>query len=284
MGFKGVRLDVVDELEEDFVKKIKHTASSFSKDNVVIGEVWEDATNKIAYGSRRHYFEGDELDSVMNYPLKDAIISFLLKGDTKDIVALFEEQINNYPKEALDNLMNLLSSHDAARVITVLGRDRVVTDKDLLKYEKLSKEGYERGKKLAKLAYTVIFTCYGVPCIYYGDEVGLDGDLDPYNRRCFPWGREDKDMLEYIKTLTKIRSSSAAIKTGDLKIVSRDRRVLVYTRTLGNETVLVAISRDDETVKLKLNVPMAEFGKRQYLSEYRLPPFGALILRTKKQR
>ena len=282
MGFKGVRLDVVDELTDDFVKAIKKTATSFSPDNAVIGEVWEDATNKLAYGVRKKYFQGEELDSVMNYPLREAVISYMINGDTRWLVKTFNEQINNYSKPVLDNLMNVLSTHDTPRLITVLGRNRVVLNKDLLKYEKLDKDQYERGKTLAKLAYTIVFTCYGTPSVYYGDEAGLTGDLDPYNRRCYPWGNEDEDMLSYMTYLAKLRRKSAAIRKGSFKLKYYDKEVLVYSRQYLKESVLVAISRNPTEVKIKLDRDYAVFGGEKSGKEFTLPPDSALVLIAEK--
>ena len=224
LGFFGVRLDVVDELDPAFVKNIRKAVKSKNSDGVVIGEVWEDATNKIAYGVRRAYFNGDELDSVMNYPLKNAIINYLLSGSLKEIVGVFREQINNYPKIALDTLMNVLSTHDTSRIITVLGRRYVETDKDYMKYEDLSGEYLERGKRLAEMAYAILYTVYGVPSLYYGDEAGVWGDLDPYNRKCYPWGKEDKEMLSLIKKLSDIRKSSEVFVDGEFNVLYAEKR------------------------------------------------------------
>jgi len=281
MGFKGVRLDVVDELKESFVKRIKQTATEYSENNVVIGEVWEDATNKTAYGERRHYFQGEELDSVMNYPLREGIIGYLLTSNTKWLVNVMREQVNNFSEDALASLMNVLSTHDTPRIITVLGRSRVVLDKDLLKFEHLSKTEYERGKTLAKMAYTVAFTCYGAPSVYYGDEAGLTGDLDPYNRRCYPWGKEDKDMLEFMCNLSSIRKSSNALKKGKFKIVYVDTQVLVYSRTYGREKVLVALSKNAFPVTLKLNEHYRRFGEKEEKTQFVLQPDSAIILKRK---
>ena len=280
LGFKGVRLDVVDELDESFLQRIRKTAKNFSHDNAVIGEVWEDATNKTAYGRRRKYFLGDGLDSVMNYPLKDAIVSFLLKQDTTELARLIGEQVNNYSSADLKRLMNVLSTHDTPRIITVLGRNRVVTDKDMLKYERLDEEQYARGKRLSKIAYVLTYTLYGTPSVYYGDEAGLTGDLDPYNRRCYPYGSEDKDMLEFFRWLGSVRESSDAIKSGTTKIIYRDRYVLVYERQYSGERVFVAVSRNESDVKIKFSHPLTKFGETAYSNEFTLHSDGYLILKN----
>ena len=219
----------------------------------------------------------------MNYPLRDGVVSYLLKADTKDLVEVFCEQVNNYPKNALLSLMNLLSSHDSTRIITVLGRSRVVLDKDLLKYEFLDDEQYEKGKRLAKLAYTVAFTCYGVPSIYYGDEAGLTGELDPYNRRCFPWGKEDKEMLEHIGFLSKTRQASNALKFGDFSIIYYDKRIIVYERSYESESVVVALSRNESDVKLQFNKRYRDLLGGNIATEFTLKSDGALILSGENQ-
>ncbi len=283
-GFKGVRLDVVDELTDSFVEKIKVKMKELDSQSVVIGEVWEDATNKIAYGVRRKYFLGKELDSVMNYPLKDAIIDYILHANSDLLVKTMCEQQNNFSKENLNSLMNILSTHDTPRIITVFGRNRVVTDKDLLKYEKLDEYAYEKGKRLAKLAYTITYTCYGVPSLYYGDEVGLNGDLDPYNRRCFPWNNIDEDMLSYMRYLTKVRQECDAIRYGEFKIIYHDRQVLIYERQSQTQKVVVAISRFESAVTLKFNQKFAMFGEKKFKDNFILEPDSALILVDKNRQ
>ena len=281
MGFKGVRLDVVDELSSPFIEKIKAVALSYSPDHAVIGEVWEDATNKFAYSERRRYFLGKQLDSVMNYCLREAIISYLLTSNTLWLVDAMNEQVNNYSQESLNCLMNILSTHDTPRIITVLGRNKVVLDKDLLKNEKLDKQQYEKGKRLAKLAYVIAFTCYGTPSVYYGDEAGLTGELDPYNRACYPWGSEDTDMLDFIRSLSFVRKKSAAIRKGTFKIVYSDKEVLAYERRYKGESVIVAVSKYPSTVKLNLSEEYAEFFGVDYKKSFDLPSDGWLILKAK---
>ncbi len=250
LGFMGVRLDVVDELDGAFVKAIRKAVKEVNPDGVVIGEVWEDATNKIAYGERREYFLGEELDSVMNYPLKDSIINYLLSRNTYELKKTLLEQINNYPKDALNVLMNVLSTHDTPRIITVLGRNSVITDKDQMAYEVLTEEEYEKGVTLAKMAYAIAFTVYGAPSVYYGDEAGVWGNLDPYNRKCYPWGKEDKELLEFIKTLGKIRAESKVFEDGDFRILFCDEKTIVYERFSKTDSVTVCLTTSSRAVKL----------------------------------
>ena len=253
LGFKGVRLDVVDELSQEFVESINKTVRSLDSNAVVIGEVWEDATNKIAYGKRRKYFLGGQLDSVMNYPLKDAIIDYVLHGCTDYITEVMKEQLNNYPKAALDSLMNVLSTHDTSRILTVLTRRRVETDKDLMRLESYEEDELDHGKTLCKIAFVLQFTVYGVPSVYYGDEAGLWGDLDPYNRKCYPWGAEDKDMLSFTRRLAAIRAGEKVFSDGEFSILYAKDKVICYSRKSGDSEIVVALSRYESAVKLRFN-------------------------------
>lgn len=250
LGFKGVRLDVVDELTDSFVEKIRSVAKVYGA--AVIGEVWEDATNKIAYGVRRKYFLGNELDSVMNYPLKDGICDFLLNRKTDYFVNVILTQINNFPRCALNSLFNVLSTHDTVRIINCLGRKKVVTDKDELKNVFLDDEELNKGKNLAKIAYALLYTVYGSPSVYYGDEAGLTGDLDPYNRRCYPWGREDHNLIAYFKRLASVRKKSVFVD-GEFNFLYYDKKIVVYERCDGAARIVVAASMNETACKLRFS-------------------------------
>ena len=280
MGFKGVRLDVADELSSKFIESIRKVAKSYGA--TVIGEVWEDATNKYAYGERRKYFLGNQLDSVMNYPIKDAICDYLTFSDTTYLIHTLNSQLNNFPKCARDGLMNSLSTHDTVRIINALGRNQIVTDKDQLKDLQFTDEEYQKGKHLAMIAYAMLYTVYGSPCVYYGDEAGLTGDLDPYNRGCYPWGKEDAEILEFIKKLGRIRKSPV-FKEGDFNILYYDKRIVIYERTDGFDRILVAVSMDVTPVNLKFSVPLIDLlngGFYQYV--HRLEPKSIAIFKPKK--
>lgn len=172
--------------------------------------VWEDASHKIAYSKRRHYFRGHELDSVTNYPLRSAIIAFVMNADgeafRRRVMCLYE----HYPKCVSDNLMNILGTHDTERILTVLGGEGAdgLTNQQLA-FKKLSMENRRMALQRLKLAYTLCATLPGIPCIYYGDEAGLEGYRDPFNRRFFPWGKEEGDLG---RLLSKNRPDKAAGK------------------------------------------------------------------------
>jgi len=254
LGLSGVRLDVVDELPDSFVKKIRSAMRKVDPDNIIIGEVWEDATNKVAYGVRRKYFQGMELDSVMNYPLKNAIINYVLWRNSFEIANTIKSQLDNYPKIALDCLMNILGTHDTPRIITILGRDKVCETKEESEFEKLSPKEYKRGVDKLKFASLLQYTLYGVPSVYYGDEVGLEGNMDPFNRKCFPWGKEDVNIINWYKKLAQIRSIPL-FKDATTNILSHENGMLVFERTNGKQNLIVATNLGEEEYVLKLNSP-----------------------------
>ena len=206
LGISGWRLDVADEFPDEFLDRIRETAKYYDKDALIIGEVWEDATNKISYNTRRRYFLGKQLDSVMNYPWKDAIINFVKYNDAKKFSVEILKLVENYPQPALDCIMNLLDSHDTERVLTLLAFDNPesVPVNERPTY-KLSNEQYTKARDLLKFASFIQFTLPGVPCIYYGDEIGMYGFRDPYNRLGFAHDKKDFDLLNHYIELSNFR-------------------------------------------------------------------------------
>ncbi len=243
LGVGGWRLDVVDELHSDFVKKIRSAVKRNNKDAVVIGEVWEDASNKISYGVRREYFLGGELDSVMNYPLKSAILNFTIYGDSKGLSQTIKEQVDHYPKCALNSLMNILSTHDTFRLISALSGISVIgkTKADLSEI-KIEGERYRSAVHKLKIASLLQYTLPGVPSLYYGDEAGLQGFTDPLNRGCFPWGFEDKEIVEWYKFLGCLRRNFSAFTEGDFVEIYSNKGGFVFKRVDDNSEILIGIN------------------------------------------
>lgn len=242
-GVYGVRLDVADELTDEFILKIKSKLDSFG-DRLLIGEVWEDATSKIAYGVRRAYFTGGELHSVMNYPLKDAIIDYVKTGKSELLASTVREQINNYPLPALNALMNSLSTHDTVRIINALGRNKPIENKADMADNYLTEAEYEKGKKLLKLCAVLQYFLYGVPSLYYGDEEGLQGDLDPYNRRCFNWENIDNGLIALFSALAAVRRDLPVFKDGKCETIIADGGLFGFSRSIKNLGIAVFVNTD----------------------------------------
>ena len=215
MGVKGWRLDVVDELPIDFTTDLCKKIKSVNPDCTIIGEVWEDASTKVAYSQWRPYFMGEQLDGVMNYPFKDSIISFVLGGKTYDFVGRITHILENYPKESLDVNMNLIGSHDTARILTVLAGVPAPYKKEERAAAVLEGELYSKAKSRLKVASTIQYILPGMPCLYYGDEAGAYGYEDPLNRGTYPWGREDLDLVRHYQALGEIRRKYADFFLGE---------------------------------------------------------------------
>ena len=215
MGIAGWRLDVVDELPIDFTTELCRKIKSVNPDCSIIGEVWEDASTKVAYSEWRPYFMGEQLDGVMNYPFKESIIQYVLGGNPRDFVAGITHILENYPKESLDSNMNLIGSHDTARILTILAGVQAPYRKEERANFVLEGQLYEIARRRLMIASTLQYVLPGVPCLYYGDEVGAYGYEDPLNRGTYPWGREDNALLAHYQTLGKLRQEYSNFFLGE---------------------------------------------------------------------
>lgn len=248
-GVRGWRLDVADELPDVFLDEFRRAVKAENKEALVLGEVWEDASNKFAYGQRRHYFRGDELDSVMNYPFAEAIISFVRSGRVEGFTSKIMTILENYPKCVIDVLMNHIGTHDTMRAITALaGESCEYRDRQWQSTHKLSNEQYDRGVKLLKIAAAIQYLLPGVPCLYYGDEAGMQGYKDPFNRFCYPWGRENRDLLEFYKKLGNIRKDLHCLKEGGYYTVSEMLSCLAFVRHDKGERVMLIANRNEHEI------------------------------------
>ena len=255
-GVAGWRLDVVDELSDAFLDELRaslHTASD--EQPLIIGEVWENAADKLAYGHRRRYFLGKQLDSVMNYPLRNGLLAFVRDGDAEALYNILTELYTSYPRPVCHALMNLLGTHDTERILTVLGDPCVGDDRtnDELSVARLTSDQRRHGLSGLRMAFTLLFTVFGVPSLYYGDEAGMEGHHDPFCRLPFPWGREDDTTLSHVRFLGKLRREHPCLATGDFRILSHDAHSIVYERCYGNDHLLVAANMADKPLTLSLN-------------------------------
>ncbi len=262
-GARGWRLDVADELNDEFIAHIKAAETREMPDALLLGEVWEDASNKIAYSQLRHYFCGDELDGVMNYPFRDALLEFL-RGNILawEFAEAMERLHENYPPHAFASCMNLLGSHDRARLLTLLAG---APDPDTLSDEEKRAwriPEWEMGNAKAKMwgALLLQMSWPGPPCIYYGDEAGLQGMTDPYNRGTYPWGHEDPDTMNMTRNAVDLRLALDALKKGDFRVFSWGDDVVGVERGTRFETVTVLVNRsrtDTAWVELEMKGEVA---------------------------
>ena len=251
-GADGWRLDVVDELPDSFVLRLRDRIRKEKPNALLIGEVWEDASNKVAYGVRRKYFTNRELDSVMNYPWQKEILRYV-RGDA-DGAALGERIMalaENYPADVLSCVMNILSTHDTPRAINALLDPRDGEREELAKRH-FSQEDLARGKALLRMAAFLQFTLPGMPCIYYGDEAGLTGYRDPFNRRYFPWGSEDESLQAFYRALSTLKKTLPALRRGDVTVVEAGGGRLLFLRRFEKQTLCVCCNKSNAPWELPL--------------------------------
>ena len=246
-GCDGFRLDVADELPSEFLSILKQHLRKLRPDALLLGEVWEDASNKRAYDVSRRYFVDGQLDSVMNYPFRTAILNFMRQKDDgkalADTVMTIQE---NYPPQVFLANMNLLSTHDSMRILTAL-----VDDFDGARAEKaarhLSIQQYQTARQMLLMASFLQYLLPGMPSLYYGDEAGMEGYKDPFNRRPYPWGQEDPILLEHFKQLGQLRKEQEALRLGDLHFIEAGSGRLSFTRSFGGKTLRIYINRSSES-------------------------------------
>ena len=236
-GASGWRLDVADELPDQFLDNLTAAAKAESPDAVVLGEVWEDASNKTAYGVRRRYLLGGQLDTVMNYPFRDAIFAFLLGGDPRNFAESVESIVENYPPQCLRLLMNHIGTHDTERALTVLGGEPAGNrGREWQAAQSLTPEQRDIALKRLRLASLIQYLLPGVPCLYYGDEAGMEGYRDPFCRGAYPWGREGKNLLQWYKGLGMLRAQEKAILgKGSYRTLYADGNLLAFERFVFTE-------------------------------------------------
>ena len=247
LGADGVRLDVADELPDEFIAALTKRVKQIKKDALVMGEVWEDASNKESYGVLRKYFSHSELDSVMNYPYQNIIIGFANGAVTgfsfADTVMTIAE---NYPKPVLDCVMTSLSTHDTLRILTALMPNVVHLTREQKAVYKMSDDDRKIALSKEKLCAVLQFTLPGCACIYYGDEAGSEGFEDPFNRTFYPWQNQDFDLIEYYKSLAKLKNSHSALRTGRVSFLWQNGHNFAFERKDENERLVIYANADDD--------------------------------------
>lgn len=246
LGADGFRLDVADELPDEFIRMIHDRIREINPEALLMGEVWEDASNKTAYNHRRRYFTNAELDSIMNYPFRTAILNFMRgRDDGRSFKETVMSIVENYPSQVVACNMNLLGTHDTPRILTAL-----VDDFDGSREEKarrhLSRNQLEVARDRLMMASFLQYTLPGCPSLYYADETCMEGYKDPFNRRTYPWGREDTEILGHFRCLGKLRTQNIALRLGDIRFTVASDRHLAYTRSAQGQTLSIYVNRSGD--------------------------------------
>lgn len=253
-GARGWRLDVADELPDKFLDAFRKAIKAENSEALLLGEVWEDASNKISYGGRRRYLQGAQLDSVMNYPFADAVLDFVRTGIAEGFTDKIMTVLENYPKDVVDVLMNHIGTHDTMRAITALaGENCEYRDRYWQSGRTLSESDYAYGIKLMKIASLIQFTLPGVPSVYYGDEAGMQGYKDPFNRVCYPWGSENAELMAWYRELGSFRKNHGVFSRGEFIPLSEQEGVIAYRRKDGDDEVTVIINRNNTAITYYLD-------------------------------
>lgn len=278
-GADGFRLDVADELPNEFLVLLKKRIRQLRPDALLMGEVWEDASNKIAYDIRRRYFVDGTLDSVMNYPFRKAILEFLTGNDDgwglgQTVLTIME----NYPRQVLLCNMNLLGTHDTPRILSALVGEGEGTRQELAE-QKLSPEKRAQARERLTLAAVLQFTLPGSPSVYYGDEAGMEGGKDPFNRRTYPWGKGDAELLALHRELGQLRKQVEALRLGDTAFFQAGGGRVGFIRSLEDTAVKIYVNRSGEEWQLSQGKALLSQGlKRNTDGSWTLSPMGFCIM------
>lgn len=286
-GADGWRLDVADELPDWFIAKIRTALEETDPEGILIGEVWEDGSNKIAYSQRRRYLLGSECHGLMNYPFRTALLAYLQGGGAEDFQNAMETIRENYPPAAFYSAMNFLGTHDTPRILTVLGADHVPETREARAAFRLSPDERAKGAALVRLAALILFTFPGSPTIFYGDEAGMEGFEDPFNRGTYPWGHEDRNLLGHFARLGTLRRSRSALQKGALSWITANGPLLAFARegTDGRLVTVVNVDRAEQRLSLPWSGDTAtdlltgqEFFPEAGVLTLCIPPRGGFLL------
>ena len=251
-GIAGWRLDVADELPDVFLDDLRKAVKKENPDAVIIGEVWEDATTKFAYGKRRRYLLGEQLDSVMNYPFADAVLNFVRFPNANAFFDSVMSVVENYPPQVTNVLMNHIGTHDTERAISRLAGENCKGYGRQWQHEhdRLGEYEYLKGVSMMKIASLIQYTLPGVPSLYYGDEAGMQGLRDPFNRECMNWDKPNEELHRWYKRLGEIRMGCKVFAHGEFVPVYSNHKTIAYLRSDEDSEVLVAVNLDDTDVDI----------------------------------
>ncbi len=267
-GASGWRLDVMGDssFPDGYWQTFRSVVKSTKPDALIIGELWQKDSTLL------RFLRGDLADTTMNYRLRDAVVGLLAstnydaKGFPDSGSGILPSQFaarlssirEDYPDAAFYSLMNLVDSHDTARILwTLTPGSATAADKEL------NAANVAIGKQRVEIASLIQFTLPGAPTIYYGDEVGMTGNDDPDARRTYPWadlgGNPDMGLFKHYQTLASLRSQNNVLTAGDLKVLLADDSAgtVAYGRKTTSQAALVVINRGAQIQTV--NIPVVGY-------------------------
>lgn len=290
-GIDGLRLDVADELTDEFIEGIRCAVKRNKQDGFILGEVWKNPMRM----NRGYLSSGKGMDSVMNYPLVDALIRYFKYEDQDKLREVLRQLKTEYPDDTLFSLMNFTSTHDISRAINIFGTKEFdytgewawdPSNRDL-KYQKkfqMSEEEYKRGKEIYQTYLFTLTFLPGILSIFYGDEAGVQGLGNLANRKPFPWDNIDSEILEFVRWMGRIRQRESFLEKADFRLVDLNNQCFSFERVGQDQLAQVFINRSSNKIPLDIDHDL------YYLETYslgdsnveELDSHGALVLKKKK--
>lgn len=284
LGASGWRLDVADELPDPFIAAVRSACKAEKADALLMGEVWEDASHKISYDRLREYLLGRELDCTMHYPFRDGAVAFILgRRSAEDFAEDMESIRENYPPEALAGAMNLIGTHDTSRILTVLGEAPEGLSEAERENYRLPEQQRAMALRRLKLLDILLFTVPGVPCVYYGDEAGMEGYADPFNRGTFPWGRENGQLQYHVRMLSALRKEYPVLTEGAARYGAPSTEVFHVERRSADSTAEIYVNRSAQTKRISMPGAGKQWlelltGRTVQGEQLELAPYSGVIL------
>ena len=289
LGIDGLRLDVADELTDEFIEGIRHAVKRNKEDGFILGEVWKNPMRM-----NRGYIEsGYGMDSVMNYQLVDALIRYFKYSDVYKLDYIIKDILREYPTDTINTLMNFTSTHDISRAINIFSTNDfnqygewawnlLKDDLNWCKNFNLTNLQYKQGKELYKAyIYTLAFMP-GILSIFYGDEIGIQGIGNLANRKPYPWNKQDIDLLNYFKYIGHIRKEEDFLQEAELHILDINKDYLMFERYTKDDSALITVNRTNE--EKEFHIPREYQNKRKVYTlnkskEGYLSPYGGITIK-----
>ncbi len=258
-GIDGLRLDVADELTDEFIEGIRKAVKRNKEDGFILGEVWKNPMRM----NRGYLSSGKGMDSVMNYPLVDALIRYFKYEDKEKLKEVFRQLKTEYPEDTLHSLMNFTSTHDISRAINIFGTKEFQYTGEwawdpsnrYLNYQKkftMSEEEYKRGKEIYETYLFTLTFLPGILSVFYGDEVGVEGLGNLANRKPFPWNDMDLELLEFVKWMGRIRKRESFLEKADFRLVDLTDQYFYFERMGQDQLAQVFINRSSNKIPLDI--------------------------------